>query len=197
MMSTILPIPRTGVVILGILVLSVLPATAVQGATLKLDPEASSVTFTLGATLHTVEGSFAVREGSITFDPSGGDASGRVVVDLRSGDTGNDGRDEAMHDEVLESREHPRAVFTASAFEGSLPVSGTSNGTLKGTLDLHGSRHRVEIPVTLDLEGSRLTATGSLKVPYVQWGMEDPSKMMLRVDKHVDVVLRAVGTLAR
>lgn len=182
---------------LALLLLLCLPAVALQGASLTLDPKASKVTFTLGATLHDVEGSFAVREGSITFPPTGGEASGRVVVDVRSGDTGNDGRDKDMHAKVLQSGNHPLAVFNAGRFEGSIPTVGTSRGTLTGTLELRGKKHPVEIPVTLDLEGNRLIATGTFRLPYVEWGMKDPSKLVLRVDKHVDVTLRAVGTLAR
>lgn len=183
--------------ILTLLLLLWAPALPLDAATLQLDPSASKVTFTLGATLHDVEGSFAVREGRITFPPTGGKASGRVVVDVRSGDTDHEGRDKDMHAKVLESAKHPMAVFTATRFEGSIPTVGASRGTLIGTLEMRGKKHPVEIPVSLDLEGNRLTATGTFRLPYVEWGMKDPSKLVLRVDKHVDVTLRAVGTLTR
>lgn len=183
--------------LLLLVILAAVPALVLDAATLTLDPKASRVTFTLGATLHDVEGYFAVREGKITFPPTGGKASGRVVVDVRSGDSGHKGRDEDMHAKVLESAEHPLAVFTAERFDGSIPTVGTSRGTLTGTLEIHGRKHPVEIPVTLDSEKDRLTATGTFRLPYVEWGMKDPSKLVLRVDKHVDVTLRAVGTLAR
>lgn len=163
----------------------------------RLDPEASRVTFTLGATLHTVEGSFAVSRGEVRFDPESGDASGEIVVDVTSGDTGKEGRDEDMHKKVLESRQYSRAVFSPARVEGSLPESGSGRITLRGSLGLHGSSHEISIPTEVQVEGDQVEATGTFRVPYVDWGMQDPSKFLLRVDKHVDVTVEAVGTLAR
>ena len=160
--------------------------------TLTLDPAASEVTFTLGATMHTVKGSFAVSEGVVRFDPATGQASGEVVVDLTSGDTGNDKRDRDMHRKVLESDRYPRAVFTPTRVEGDV---GGGEVILHGRLELHGASHEVAIPARVSVQGGRVEATGSFRVPYVDWGMEDPSTFLLRVDEHVDVTVRAVGTL--
>lgn len=162
----------------------------------RLDPNASNVTFTLGATLHTVEGSFDVTRGEIRFDPDSGKASGEIVVDVTSGDTGKEGRDEDMHAKVLESNQYPKAVLTPTRIDGDLPDSGSGKLTLRGTLKLHGSTHEVSIPTEVTVEGDRLEATGSFRIPYVDWGMTDPSKFLLSVDPHVDVTLEAVGTLA-
>jgi hypothetical protein len=62
--------------------------------TLELDPENTRIEFTLAATLHTVHGTFAVKSGTIHFNPSYGAAGGLVVADAASGDTGNTGRDQ-------------------------------------------------------------------------------------------------------
>jgi hypothetical protein len=40
----------------------------------------------------------------------------------------------------------------------------------------------------------RLDATGSFSVPYVEWGMKNPSKPFLRVGKAVEVSVDAKGT---
>jgi|GEM_PF-264288 len=190
------------------------PETSSEALTVVLDPEASTVTFTLGATLHTVEGSFQVEEGEITFDPTTGEASGRVVVDATSGDSGNDSRDRDMHAKVLESESYPDFVFTPTRIEGDFQPSGASQVTLHGTLAIHGDEHEISIPATVAVnpvgdasetasaESSgngelRLEATGSFEVPYVEWGLEDPSKFILRVKKSVDVTVRAVGRIRR
>lgn len=189
------------ILLIGLIGLTAVPApTEAQDSSapivVRLDPNASTVTFTLGATLHTVEGSFDVTRGEIRFDPESGEASGKIVVDVTSGDTGKEGRDEDMHAKVLESNRYPKAVLTPTRIEGDLPSSGSAKLTLYGTLKLHGSTHKVSIPSEVTVDGDRLEATGSFRIPYVDWGMTDPSKFLLSVDPHVDVTLEAVGTLA-
>ena len=106
---------------IGSMVISAVLAGSVAAAesTLTLDPTASRITFTLKATLHQVDGSFDLTSGEIRFDPETGTASGRVVVDARSGDTENAKRDKKMHETVLKSVEHPLIVFEPTSFEGT------------------------------------------------------------------------------
>lgn len=186
------------------------PAAA-ETYTFALDPEASTVTFTLGATLHTVEGGFRIEEGVVVFDPASGEASGRVVVDAASGDTGNDSRDQNMHADVLESGTYPDFVFTPTRLEGAFDPSGESEVTLHGKLAIHGGEHEIAIVATARVtnaaaasasggesgDGLRLEATGTFEVPYVEWGMKDPSKFLLRVRKSVEVTIHAEGRIER
>jgi hypothetical protein len=44
-------------------------------------------------------------------------------------------------------------------------------------------------------ENDHVTARGSLTIPYVEWGLDDPSFLLLRVSKTVDVTLEVAGTL--
>lgn len=171
------------------------PAADAEERTLTLDPERTRISFTLGATLHTVEGSFRLESGTIRFDPATGSASGEVVVDATSGDTGHDGRDGDMHAKVLESQRFPRFVFTPTGFSGELGADGGGEITLAGELAIHGGTHGVEIPAEVSRDGRTLRADGSFTVPYVEWGMTDPSKFVLRVDKTVEVRVEAVGEL--
>jgi polyisoprenoid-binding protein YceI len=165
---------------------------------LALDPQASKVTFTLKATGHVVEGGLALKSGRITFDPATGAASGEIAIDLGSAQTGNKGRDQKMHDEVLQTKKHPLAVFRAEKFRGTIPTSGTGGtgqGTLDGTLSLHGTDHKMSLPAKLEVQGSRVKAVTQFEIPYVEWGLNDPSVVMLRVAKVVTVTVRAEGTL--
>ena len=70
---------------------------------LQLDPATTQVNFTLGDVLHTVHGTFKLKRGTVKFDPASGHASGLVVVDSTSGDSGSRARDHKMHTEILES----------------------------------------------------------------------------------------------
>ena len=57
--------------------------------TVTFDPAHTSVDFTLGDVLHTVHGSFKLKNGTISFDPATGKATGVFVVDATSGDSGS------------------------------------------------------------------------------------------------------------
>src|SRR6266851_7213892 len=77
------------------------PARA-EDLSLNLDPTQSTVGFTLGAFLHTVKGTFALKQGTITFDSATGQAGGNVVIDLASGQSGDAKRDANMRNNVLQ-----------------------------------------------------------------------------------------------
>lgn len=186
--------------LLASLLLGAAAPSIAEELVLTLDPEATTIDFTLGAILHTVEGGFRLEEGEITFDPETGEVSGRVVVDATSGDTGNDKRDRDMHAKVLESERYPGFVFLPTRLEGAFEPAGAGEVTLHGTLQIHGGEHEIAIPATVAVNptedgGRRLEATGTFEVPYVEWGMKDPSKFLLRVAKSVEVTVHAKGRI--
>jgi hypothetical protein len=79
------------------------PQTASGTLVFAVDPAQSTVHWTLGSSLHTVHGTFALKRGSFRVDPATSKAGGEIVVDATSGKSGNDGRDRKMHKDVLES----------------------------------------------------------------------------------------------
>src|SRR5277367_3681892 len=97
-----------------------------QGSTFILDPSESTIEFTLGASLHTVHGTFKLKSGEIHFDPAKGTASGAIVVDALSGETSNEGRDKKMHQEILESPKFSEIVFVPARVTGTIAPQGTS-----------------------------------------------------------------------
>jgi len=163
---------------------------------LRLDPAVSSVEFTLAATLHTVHGRLGAPSGSIAFDPATGDASGDIIIDLADSDTGIQRRDRKMHDQVLHSDEFATAVYHVHRID--LPEhlrQGRNDLQLHGLLDIDGGSHPIDVPAEATLEGNRVVAVGELEIPYVAWGLRDPSFFVLRVAKQVHVELRIAGTL--
>jgi polyisoprenoid-binding protein YceI len=162
---------------------------------LTLDPAATKIAFTLGATLHTAEGTIRLERGTLRFDPDSGTASGEIVVDAKSAETGSDSRDANMHRDVLESGRFPVIVFRPERLEVVARAATTADVKLHGRIEIHGGAHPLTIPAKLTADGPRLRISASFRVPYVEWGMRDYSNLVLRVDKHVDVTLEAAGHL--
>jgi len=163
---------------------------------LTLDPARSSVRFVLDATAHEVLGTLALGAGEIRLDPVSGRASGTISVDATSARTGNAKRDRTMHEKVLESSAFPRFVFHAESVEGALPASGTAALELHGRISIHGGDHPLTLPAEVRVEGDRIEATSRFTIPYVEWGMRDPSFFLLRVAKRVEVTVTTEGHLA-
>ena len=96
------PLRRSFVPLLfaSITLLAASPVLA-QETVLEFDPGQTQVNFTLGDILHTVHGTFKLKRGTVKFDPTTGHASGLVVVDATSGNSGSNARDHKMHKDVL------------------------------------------------------------------------------------------------
>ena len=160
-----------------------------------LDPEATTVSFTLGATLHEVHGSARLARGEIRLDGETGLLTGEVVIDATSADTDNEGRDRDMHLKVLESSTFPEIVWRPHEVEGVLNPGGEATVEVRGSISIHGAEHEISFPVELSLAGEHWSATAAFTIPYVEWGMKDPSKFVLRVEKVVEVEIQAGGSL--
>ncbi len=143
--------------------------------------------------MHTVHGTFKLKSGAVKFDPKSGDAAGEIVVDATSGESGDQGRDSDMHKKVLESSRYPEITFLPKRVIGSLAEQGKSNLQVQGVFKIHGAEHDFTLPMTIEKNGSAITASSSFVVPYQDWGMKNPSKMFLHVDSKVDVSVTATG----
>jgi hypothetical protein len=64
-------------------------ASAAQDTAFRLDPQRTTVNFTLGDVLHTVRGTFQLKQGSLRLDPASGKLTGEIVVDAKSGGSGS------------------------------------------------------------------------------------------------------------
>jgi len=171
-------------------VAAVLPAAATE-IQVHLPPESTTIEFSLKATMHTVHGTASLDHADFTFDTVSGAASGEAVVVSGSADTDSPKRDKKMHGSVLLSAEHPGIVLRAESIEGSLELDGTSEVVLVGTLELIGAEHPVRVPMTVTIDGGTASVDASFTVPYVEWGLKDPSTFVLRVGKEVPVTIKA------
>ncbi len=171
------------------------PQTPASTLTFNVDPAQSTVHWTLGSSLHTVHGTFALRSGNLRLDPGTSKAEGEIVVDSASGQSGNDGRDKKMHKEVLESAKFSEIVFRPDSVTGNLATQGESSVQLHGRFVLHGAEHELTVPMQANLSGDHWTASAKFSVPYVEWGLKNPSTWLLKADRTVTIELELKGTL--
>ncbi len=169
------------------------PGTA-QERELQLDPQQTSVKFTLADVLHSVRGAFKLKQGALQLDPSG-NLSGAIVVDAKSGDSGNGIRDRKMHREVLESERYPEISFRPDRVEGSVAPSGRSSVMVHGMFNIHGVDREISVPAQVEINADHWTATVHFTIPYQRWGMKNPSTLFLRVSDTVEIDLITAGSV--
>jgi polyisoprenoid-binding protein YceI len=194
----------TAIILCAAILLSAAPAPplpqAAQAAThviaLTLDPAQTKLHFSVDSTLHIVHGTFAVKTGSLQFDPQTGKASGAIVVNAVSGETGNNSRDQRLHKEILETWKFGEATFRPMQIDGQVSFTAPSDFKVKGIITLHGTDHELVADVHSEFTGDRWKGTAKFDVPYTKWGIKDPSNFLLRVKPVVNVEMEMAGTKA-
>jgi polyisoprenoid-binding protein YceI len=185
----------TAIAFCGLLLLWA-PANAQSPAiAVHLDPASTEIHWTLNGNSHNTHGTFRLKGGLIGYDPTTGVASGELLVDLTTGESGNAERDAKMKNVVLESGKYPEAFFKPTKISGTLKPGEMQTVNVEGTFNIHGADHPLSLKIDVKLDGNQATATTHFTVPYEAWGMKDPSVFVLRVAKEVQVDITAHGTV--
>jgi polyisoprenoid-binding protein YceI len=173
------------------------PVALAQQQTFVANPDASEVKMTLKTTREVVNGTFHIQSGSLEFDRSAAKMSGSVVALAGSGKTGNDSRDKKMNKDILEVEQHATVSFEPKSYAGAIAPSGDSTIQVTGIFTLLGTPHEITIPILVHLEGTTATAKAHFVVPYIQWGLKDPSFLFWKADHDVAIDLLLTGRLSQ
>jgi polyisoprenoid-binding protein YceI len=119
--------------------------------------------------------------------------NGNLVVDATSGQSGNKSRDRKMHKEILESARYPEITFRPDRVDGTVALSGSSTIQVHGIFSLHGSDHELIMPVRLEVFPDHWVADTHFTIPYVKWGLKNPSTFVLRVSESVEIDVHATA----
>ena len=171
------------------------PAAFGQQQTFRVSSDSSEVKIRLNTTHEVVNGMFNVRSGSINFDRNSSQISGLVIVIAGSGKTGNDNRDKKMNEDILKVGQFPTISFAPKRYDGTIAASGDSTVEVDGVFTLLGTVHDLTIPMQIHIDGSRATVKGQFTIPYVEWGIKNPSFLIWKADNDVKISLNLVGQI--
>jgi polyisoprenoid-binding protein YceI len=186
-------VPCVLAVFAGLATLFLAPTSRAQESIVQLDSAQTKIEFSLSGNMHTVHGKFALKSSTIRFDPSSGKISGAIVVDATSGESGNGSRDARMHREILETAKFPEIAFTPMQMMGEVAANGASKVEVSGRIRLHGQDHDVTFPIDVKSDGPNLQIATHYDIPYVQWGLKNPSNFFLRVSSVVSIDIHTAG----
>jgi len=172
------------------------PVALAQHQTFAVNSDASEVKIKLNTTHEVVNGTFHVQSGSINFDRTASHISGMVIVAAGSGKTGNDSRDKKMNKDILKVDQFATVSFEPKTYTGTIAASGDSTVQVSGVFTLLGTPHDLTIPMQIHIDGSKATARAHFVVPYVQWGLKNPSFMFWKAENDVAVDLNVAGQVS-
>ena len=115
------------------------------------------------------------------------------MVDAASGNSGTAARDRRMHKEILESARYPEIVFRPTRVEGRVALQGASQVQVHGIFAIHGAEHEIVMPAEVEADAGIYKLFLHFDVPYVKWGMKNPSTFILRVNDKVEIAIHSVG----
>jgi polyisoprenoid-binding protein YceI len=186
---------RTTTGSLGVLIVLALTVSARAQKTIAvhLDPATTHINWTLGCNVHTVHGTFKLKSGDLTIDPATGDASGSIVIDAGSGESADPSRDKRMQSVVLESLKYPAITLRPTHVDAKLDLAAGGTVPVSGLFNLHGQDHPIQIAIALKPQGSAVAFSTQFVVPYVAWGLKDPSVLLFRCEKQVTIDVDATA----
>ena len=173
------------------------PSLLAQHQTLTLNPDASHVAITLNTTHEVVHGTFHLQSGTIDFDRSSPHLSGSILVLSATGETGNSSRDNRMKKSILLAAQHANISFAPTSYTGSLSATAPSTLQVTGIFTLLDTPHTLTIPILVQLNGLAATAKAHFEIPYIEWGVKDPSFLFWKADKSVVIDLDLSGQLSK
>ncbi len=109
----------------------------------------------------------------------------------------SDAADGIQASELSIEQRYPEIIFAPQSVILRQLDSGDSQVKVQGILTLHGANHPIELSLSVHENDREVALSGSFTIPYVAWGLKDPSLLLFRAGKNVAVAISCVGRLGR
>jgi polyisoprenoid-binding protein YceI len=135
----------------------------------QVQPDASELTFKATSRLQNASGRFRRFSGGVTVDPANlATAQVTLAVEAASIDTGNTRRDNHLRtQDFFDVDRYPSISFQSLRVEGAGP-----RFTLVGRLTMRGVTREITVPVSVEISGDTLTASGDFSVNRQDYGLD-------------------------
>jgi polyisoprenoid-binding protein YceI len=158
----------------GLLALLLTAQAAADAVPFVVDPARSHIRFHAVSRFMEADGAFRRFAGEIRMEDGRPEtASGRIVVEVASIDTGIGMRDRHLRsDDFLDAERHPQATFVVSAVrpEGRRVV-------VSGELTIRGVARPVSVPVFVAVSPGAIRITGELTLNRREFGVAYQSRL--------------------
>lgn len=168
---------------------------AAQGWNLpaELNDKNTKVGFQVDSTWHLIHGTTKGVTGKAWLENENDPSSVRAKVSLpvNSFNTDNSSRDSRMR-EVMQADKFNEVVFElVSLGEGCSPTALESLPECRvaghGRITIRGVTHEVDLPMVVKLKAGTYQVAGTAKIKWPDFGVEDPSILVARLAKEVEV----------
>lgn len=152
---------------------------------MNLDDSNTAVSFEVDSTWHLVEGKTSGVQGGFVIDAEDR-LEGEVSVPVEKFDTDRSSRDERLR-EVMDEPDFKTVTFrvqsaTPLCKPDAVSVNGNCDGHINGALTIRDVTKEVDVPYSIKLEGDKYKAVGSFPIQWSEFGVEDPSILIAKVD---------------
>jgi polyisoprenoid-binding protein YceI len=157
------------------------------------------VHFEVDSTWHLIHGQVPEVSGRIWLDNAGEPSSirGELFAAVTGFDTDNKSRDKEMR-HVMDAEEFPKVVLRVDGFSGEpcVPVkvekSGGCAGFLAGEITIRDISQKLKIPFKIIAEGDYYKVNGDFYLKWEDFGVEDPSILVAKLDDTVHIFFQVL-----
>ncbi len=151
------------------------------------------VSFEVASTWHLVHGEAGGINGRVWLKDDSDPMSiqSEIHFPVKRFDTQGKLRDSKLR-EVMAAERFPEVIFKTSAIQGGcspLQIAQKSKceGALVGSLNIRGVEKQVELPYTISIQQDEFVIEGRYSFQWADYGVEDPSILIAKLDKTVTV----------
>ncbi len=176
-------------------------AAAAKGDVYTIEPS-SSLGFYGATPTHAHDGSFAIKEGTLTVE-NGNITAGNFSIDISSMKSADKDTTDAyklighlLSPDFFDAAKYPTAKFEITTCEASKD-STVGTHLLSGNLTLKDSTKNVSFPISVKTEGNNILALGKVTIDRTQWGMHYGNDESLKdkfIYPKVDISINLVAT---